>query len=858
MQKMTSKRRPKLPIAWWLLVLQALVVRFVKVDETWKQKVLEVASRGPVVFVLRNRSLIDFLCLRGLCQNLGLPPVGFVSGLRPLYLLPVWSWWRGLRGWHDKWLPKLIDETVTHGSTGIVFLRKPSWGRDRGSVAVRNDGILLTVEAQGRCHAPVQILPLVFLWGEHAMRRLPASLHFLFGSNEYPRLLRSLWLLVRRRSIHKLLSADSIDLAQIRAQRAAEDTPLTGFAKSHVHRQIESLRRAHLGGLTKASSRLVHELLGSPRLRDELNKIAEQDGIPTQEISPKALAIVKKMATDFRPPIITLLAGIMLFVWKRIYTGIDVGKGDVERIREAVSKGACLILPTHRSHIDYLVLSQVMLDHNIMLPHIAAGQNLSFWPLGPLFRSAGAFFIRRSFVNDRFYAAILNAYIRFLIKNGYAIEIFIEGGRSRSGKLLRPKLGMLDMALKAMSVLPRVDVRILPTFIGYEKVIEEKSYVQEARGKKKKDEGIGDLIGTSTVLLRRYGRLYLRAGEHFSANEVLSSLSIQREQLDKTATRWDAAMEIASRTYRQIQRMTVATPTAVLSTALLSCKSSRVNHDELRNNCLFFTDVLEATGAILSQSLLLWKKGASDESRGSDLFGQSIKAYVGRGRLKKEAAKTGAIQYHLVGSQRLAMDYYKNNTIHFFVPLSVVCSSCLRRSGARASLDEITSDFCLSGQLYHWEFMILRHRPCEEGADPAEPMRLSQKAIEILEHLAIASVQNGQITIENVDRAQLIADVLRSYHEVYYAALLAAKQRIEGQLQGDLSRKVRALAEDLLREKRFEKPEALSRANVQNALEACKELKLSRPPTGTHPFDKGQLGDELLSYLSSVLWPPRN
>ena len=84
------------------------------------------------------------------------------------------------------------------------------------------------------------------------------------------------------------------------------------------------------------------------------------------------------------------------------------------------------MLPTHKSHVDYLVLSQVLKDNNLMMPHIAAGQNLAFWPLGWLFRSCGAFFIRRRFVDDKFYTAIVSAYVRRLVQERYAIEVFIE------------------------------------------------------------------------------------------------------------------------------------------------------------------------------------------------------------------------------------------------------------------------------------------------------------------------------------------------------------------------------------------------------------------------------------------------
>ena len=112
--------------------------------------------------------------------------------------------------------------------------------------------------------------------------------------------------------------------------------------------------------------------------------------------------IVEKLATDFKPHVVAAFAVVMAFVWRRLYRAFDIRKEDVDRMRSAVGKGPLLILPCHRSHVDYLAITQAMNTANIMLPHIAAGDNLAFWPMGPIFRSSGAFFIRRRFVNDKF------------------------------------------------------------------------------------------------------------------------------------------------------------------------------------------------------------------------------------------------------------------------------------------------------------------------------------------------------------------------------------------------------------------------------------------------------------------------
>ncbi len=133
----------------------------------------------------------------------------------------------------------------------------------------------------------------------------------------------------------------------------------------------------------------------------------------------------------------------------RMFSAIEVDEAGIERLREHAKEGTLVLLPSHKSHMDYLALAWVLYRHKLPLPLIAAGDNLNFFPVGPVFRRAGAFFIRRSFVGDRLYAAVVDAYVRRLLKDGWPLEFFLEGGRSRTGKLLPPKLGLLSIVVDA-------------------------------------------------------------------------------------------------------------------------------------------------------------------------------------------------------------------------------------------------------------------------------------------------------------------------------------------------------------------------------------------------------------------------
>ena len=159
-----------------------------------------------------------------------------------------------------------------------------------------------------------------------------------------------------------------------------------------------------------------------------------------------------------------------------------------------------VLVPCHRSHFDYVILSYIFHLNYLSPPHIAAGINLSFWPLGPLFRGAGAYFIRRSFDDNELYKAVFRSYLKFLIREGYTQEFFIEGGRSRTGKILTPKLGMLSAIVDAFTQGVRRDLYLVPVSIHYGRVVEEEAYQRELGGAEKEPESLAGLVRARRVL----------------------------------------------------------------------------------------------------------------------------------------------------------------------------------------------------------------------------------------------------------------------------------------------------------------------------------------------------------------------
>ena len=292
---------------------------------------------------------------------------------------------------------------------------------------------------------------------------------------------------------------------------------LVRVASTHFQRKRQSMT----GPTLLERQELNNSVLGSDAVRRAMAEESRSKKISHEQAKARAQSYVTEIAADYREGLIRFGDRLLTRIWNKIYNGISVGHA--ERIRELAANGHEIVyVPCHRSHMDYLLLTYVIYHEGMVTPHIAAGINLNFWPVGKIFRRGGAFFLRRSFAGNKLYTAVFREYLELLFNKGYSVKYYPEGGRSRTGRLIPPKTGMLAMTIQAMLKGVNRPVSIVPVYIGYENVMEVKSYLNELKGSKKKKESNWQVF-SAIRKLKNYGHGYVNFGEPIQLNQFLES-----------------------------------------------------------------------------------------------------------------------------------------------------------------------------------------------------------------------------------------------------------------------------------------------------------------------------------------------
>jgi glycerol-3-phosphate O-acyltransferase len=403
-------------------------------------------------------------------------------------------------------------------------------------------------------------------------------------------------------------------------------------------------------------------------------------------------------------------------ILNHVYSGIDVDEEGLDRIRSYNKEGSVVLLPSHKSHVDYIVLSYLLRTNGIQIPVIAAGDNLSFFPLGPVLRRGGAFYIRRSFRGDRLYTALVDAYMRRLLRDGWMIEFFLEGGRSRTGKLLPPMLGLLNMIVSSALGLPRRKVFFVPIAIGYERLMEESSFARELSGQKKTKEDASALLKLGGVLADRWGRVNLQFGEAIELGALRDELGIDPAKITP-ARRRNIVKNLAHRVMSEINRVTAVTPGHVVAAVLLSRTRGGVAYRELVDQCRRLTEMLLEQGARATPSLVD-PQGRMREwgiRQALELYvrGGLLEQHVPGDTLTAEAKRrarlyTGTdVIFTAPAETRIRLDIAKNHIIHRLVDRALVALSLLLDGGEPSAETGVLRDRVQSlSRLFKYEFMF--------------------------------------------------------------------------------------------------------------------------------------------------------
>jgi glycerol-3-phosphate O-acyltransferase len=674
----------------------------VRVSRDASRELLALAGRGSVVFVIRSAGILNFLYLRWFLRRSGLPPLRAAQGFPGLY-----GWLARVRRTR-----RAFEDAVASGDSTLVFLGRPS----------EKDPFAALVRQQRDLFQPVFLVPVLLVWSRRAQKLKPSLWDVLYGSPEAPRALANAIAFLRnyRRAVFDV--GRPLDLKAAVAERPSEpDAVLGRKVRGVLHQHLAREFRTIVGPPLKAPSRVREKVLRDRALRATIDAVASTTGRSPAAVAAEAEKDLREVASRYEPAFVQLMRPLLAWMFGRLYTSVEVDEEGLARLKRTAAEAPIVLCPSHKSHVDYLVLSWLLYEHGMTPPHIGAGINLAFWPFGAIARRGGAFFIRRKVKGDRVYTSVLRAYVKHLLRDRFPQEFYVEGGRSRTGKLLFPKTGLVSMEVDAWLEGAADDVMFVPVAIDYEKLIEASSYAKELAGAEKKKESLRGLLGAARVLFRRYERLYVQFGDPISlraaARERLGAgaegLAVDEAwggEVDRvtlapagrggpTEAKRQLVQALANRIAYGISRAVTVTPVGLVAAALLSHVRRGLAAEEATRRIELLRYIAAEGGARFARDLA----GAPSDPRDKGPIGDAVSRLVRGGLLRVDEA-AGETIYRAVDEKRPVLDYHRNAVIHRFVAPALVAAA-VRAAGPGADVGAVRERALWLSRLFKLEFM---------------------------------------------------------------------------------------------------------------------------------------------------------
>ncbi|CAN7662776.1 glycerol-3-phosphate 1-O-acyltransferase PlsB [Aquipseudomonas alcaligenes] len=609
---------------------------------------LKLDRSKPVLYVLQQPSASDLAVVDRECTKAGLP--------RPV-------------------LPVAVGDTLEPAAF-FYLTPEPGWfgGQDKRGTSPTLVRVLDAIQQHAVDDA--QIIPVTVFWGQSPDRETsPWKLLFADSWAVTGRLRKLVSILILGRKTRVQFSAP-IHLRELIAQ---------GKGPERTQRMVQRILRVHfrnqktavIGPDLSHRRNLVKGLVHAPQVRQVIAEEAEREKISPAKAEAQALKYGNEIASDFAYTAIRFLEVVLSWFWNKLYEGIKVNH--IEGVQEIAQGHEVIYVPCHRSHIDYLLLSYLLFRNGLTPPHIAAGINLNMPVIGGLLRRGGAFFMRRTFKGNPLYTAVFNEYLHTLFSRGFPVEYFVEGGRSRTGRMLHPKTGMLAITLRSFLRSSRLPIVFVPVYIGYERVLEGRTYLGELRGASKKKESIFDIFKVIGALKLRFGSVAVNFGEPIKLAEFLDQEQPtwrDQELGPQYRPEWlsDTTNKLATRVARHLNDAAAINPVNLVALALLS--TSRLALDERA-----LTRVLDLYLALLRAVPY------SPHATLPEGDGQALIQYVqSMNLLAEQKDALGKILY-LDEQNAVLMTYYRNNVLHIFA-LPALLASFFQSSG-RMSREQI-------------------------------------------------------------------------------------------------------------------------------------------------------------------------
>ncbi|MBF0573489.1 MAG: 1-acyl-sn-glycerol-3-phosphate acyltransferase [Desulfamplus sp.] len=692
----------------------------IKFDLKKSEKLSRLNEKGVVIYVGKYKSLFEFLYYHTAFKKSALPYPEIAFEFRFFFLLPVKKiikiFLSQLKHFLEYFKIKspyqtqYFEHEFLKGRSGFLCMVE-SKNFYRRFVESKPDPLRYLIEFQKNSQKPIFLVPQVIVFGAKPVRTTPTFMDILLGNNEKPGKLKRLiamWQNPEKICVEISNPLNLKDFLNRPDIRDIDEDFQAYTLRTHLIDLLNRQKKSITGPVLKSRDELTEDILTQQSLQNFMREHSEKEGQSLMVTHKKAASYIEEIAANYNLNIIYIFEKVLTWAFKNIFEGLVVDYEGLDRIKDESKKAPIILAPCHKSHLDYLLLSYLMFKNNMPCPHIAAGKNLSFWPLGPIFRGGGAFFLRRTFKGAILYSRIFAAYIEKLLSEGFNIEFFIEGGRSRTGKLLPPKLGFLSMLIKAYKNGACEDLIFMPTYVGYDRVLEEDAYLHEIEGGKKNPENLSQLLKARKFLKKKYGKVYIKFHEPVSLSDYLDEKGLDVDSMDNDEYML-LCKSIGYKLLNAINKTSIITPHGIVASAILNASGSSFSKKELMFRVNSYMNMLSILNAELADTLTIDPDLA---------LNHVIETFVSRKFIEladeSENEITENTRFFVKDNKRPILDYYKNNAICFFIPACYTAIAILKTDRFQFSSDDLIDTYKFLENFFLDEFSFDEETTCIE------------------------------------------------------------------------------------------------------------------------------------------------
>ncbi len=780
-----------------------------------------ISDDAIIVYTTKYKSRFEFLFAHTRCRQLHLPVPQLAIDTNFYFWQPMSRVLRTCLTYLDELIRKrriknpyrsdYYRRAMLSESCAMLALVEPK-GFYRRFVKEAVDPLCYLIEMQQTIDRPIFLVPQLMFFSKRPLPAVPSLIDLLFGNSQRPGMLRKFVTLIRFPGKIFVEWSQPVNLQQWLAQSIHRERS-TAYQALQLRRQLRLQHNRHRQSITgpvlKSNEEIKEAILTSDPMQAFIKKHAASRQEPIHKIRKHADGYLDEIAARYSPFIIRVMSSVVGWLINSMFDGAVIDKAGLARVKAMSMRGPLILIPSHKSHIDYLILSYVLYHNNMPCPHVAAGKNLSFWPLGPIFRGGGAFFLRRTFRGAVLYARVFSAYIHKLLQEGFNIELFIEGGRSRTGKLLMPKLGLVSILLNAFRNGACEDMIFVPVYIGYDRIIEEHAYIHEVEGGKKEAESLIQVIRARRFLKKRYGKIYINFHEPISIRDLLAEYPVPLERIPQKEVN-ALCRNLGWRIINAIDKQTVVTAPGLVAAAILNNPKLRFSHAELLEGVNTYLGFADSQHAKLADTIILNPDGAID---------YAIERYLSRKVIDRSTenvqGKDHPAEYAINPAKRPLLEFYKNNCISYFVPAAMTALAILKKDAFQFCAADLHTEYQFLQDFFKYEFAFDLDRP---------PVHYVRKTIKsfindamLMPHQTIPD--SYQITSSGLRKLKLFAAFLKPYFESYKVVLHFLKVNRKTKLETkDKLKKIQTLGNQMIKNKKIDLVESVSKINYANGL----------------------------------------